>query len=96
MTGHSVHSGGGALDDLETVRPGDPVVVQTNEETIRYVIRHVRIYDKETLDELAEAVFNQDVTGRLVLVTCEDWNGERYLSNVVVTATPRTSGPDDV
>jgi hypothetical protein len=28
------------------------------------------------------------VPGRLVLVTCEDWNGARYLSNVVVIATP--------
>jgi len=28
------------------------------------------------------------VPGRLVLITCEDWDGERYLSNVVVTATP--------
>jgi hypothetical protein len=23
-----------------------------------------------------------------VLITCEDWDGSRYLSNVVVTATP--------
>jgi hypothetical protein len=23
-----------------------------------------------------------------VLVTCEDWDGTRYLSNVVVVATP--------
>jgi hypothetical protein len=28
------------------------------------------------------------VRGRLVLVTCEDWDGTRYLSNVVVVATP--------
>jgi hypothetical protein len=26
--------------------------------------------------------------GRLVLVTCEDWNGEVYLSNAVVIAEP--------
>jgi LPXTG-site transpeptidase (sortase) family protein len=86
MTGHSVHTGGGALNELETVRPGDRAVVRTDQETLRYVIRRVRIYDKGSLDELAADVFNQDVPGRLVLVTCEDWNGERYLSNVVVTA----------
>ena len=33
-------------------------------------------------------MFSQDVPGRLVLITCEDWDGSRYLSNVVVTATP--------
>lgn len=26
--------------------------------------------------------------GRLVLVTCEDWNGKEYLSNAVVIADP--------
>ena len=36
----------------------------------------------------AERLFSQDVPGRLVLVTCEDWDGERYLSNVVVVAEP--------
>jgi LPXTG-site transpeptidase (sortase) family protein len=91
MTGHTMQTGGGALDDLETLRPGDTVVVRTDQETLRYVIRRVRIYDRGALDELAAAVFSQDVPGRLVLVTCEGWNGERYLSNVVVTATRRTS-----
>jgi LPXTG-site transpeptidase (sortase) family protein len=86
VTGHSVHTGGGALDDLESLRPDDRVVVRTDHETLRYVVRRVRIYDKGSLDELAAAVFSQKVPGRLVLVTCEDWNGERYLSNVVVTA----------
>jgi hypothetical protein len=33
-------------------------------------------------------VFAQDVPGRLVLVTCEDWDGSGYLSNAVVIATP--------
>jgi hypothetical protein len=27
----------------------------------------------------------------LVLLTCADWDGARYLSNVVVTATPRAA-----
>jgi hypothetical protein len=30
--------------------------------------------------------------GRLVLVTCEDWNGKVYLSNTVVIAVPEGSG----
>jgi hypothetical protein len=33
-------------------------------------------------------VFSQDVPGRLVLITCEDWNGSVYLSNTVVLADP--------
>ena len=49
---------------------------------------HVRVYDKGSVARDAKRLFSQDVPGRLVLVTCEDWDGERYLSNVVVTAAP--------
>lgn len=89
ITGHTVHAGGGALDDLESVHPGDQIVVRTGQESLPYAVRRVRTYDKHSFDELAPEVFSQKGRGRLVLVTCEDWNGERYLSNVVVTAAPR-------
>ncbi len=85
-----MHTGGGALDDLEKVRPGDHVLVRTDHDTLRYAVQRVRIYDKGALAQHATDVFSQDVSGRLVLVTCEDWDGERFLSNVVVTATLRT------
>jgi hypothetical protein len=51
-------------------------------------VRTVRVYDKGSVARDAKRLFSQDVPGRLVLVTCEDWDGERYLSNVVVTAAP--------
>jgi hypothetical protein len=40
------------------------------------------------LAKRAAQLFDQSVRGRLVLVTCEDWNGTVYLSNVVVVALP--------
>jgi LPXTG-site transpeptidase (sortase) family protein len=88
VTGHTVHDGGGALDDLETLRRGDEVRVRTDRGWIRYAVRTVRVYDKGSVARDAKRLFSQDVPGRLVLVTCEDWDGERYLSNVVVTAAP--------
>ena len=90
LTGHTVHTGGGALDDLEKVRPGNHVLVRTDDDTLRYAVHSVRIYEKDALAQHATDVFSQDVSGRLVLVTCEDWNGERFLSNVVVIASRRT------
>jgi hypothetical protein len=33
-------------------------------------------------------IFRRSGRGRLVLITCEDWDGRAYLSNVVVTARP--------
>lgn len=88
VTGHTVNAGGGALDDLETLEPGDRVVVRTDRGRLAYVVRDVRVFSKGAVSDHAERLFSQDVPGRLVLITCEDWNGEVYLSNVVVTAVP--------
>ena len=88
VTGHTVHTGGGALDDLETLRRGDHVTVRTDRGRIPYAVRHVAIYSKGSVAKHARRLFSQQVRGRLVLVTCEDWNGVRYLSNVVVVARP--------
>jgi LPXTG-site transpeptidase (sortase) family protein len=88
VTGHTVHAGGGALDNLETLRSGDRVTVRTDRGRIRYAVRSVAVYAKGTLAKRAQRLFSQDVPGRLVLITCEDWDGSRYLSNVVVTASP--------
>ena len=92
VTGHTVHTGGGALDDLETVERGDPVTVRTVTGDRRYVVKKVRVYSKGTVAQDAQRLFSQDVPGRLVLVTCEDWNGVQYLSNVVVVAKPLGAG----
>lgn len=96
VVGHTVHSGGGALDDLETLADGDQVLVRSTRtedgegtlRTMEYVVDTVRVYRKGRLAEKAAELFSQEVDGRLVLLTCEDWDGTRYLSNVVVTALP--------
>ena len=86
ITGHTVHAGGGAFDELEQLRAGDVVVVTTSRGTLRYQVTGVTTYRKQALARNAAAVFDQSVPGRLVLVTCEDWTGKVYLSNVVVVA----------
>jgi LPXTG-site transpeptidase (sortase) family protein len=88
ITGHTVSSGGGAFDDLETLRPGARVGIRTTKGLIRYRVTGVAIYRKAGLAKHAPRVFSQEVPGRLVLITCEDWNGTRYLSNAVVMADP--------
>lgn len=88
VTGHTVHDGGGALDDLETLRAGAEVRVRTERGSIRYVVDSVRVLDKDAIARRAPQLFSQEVHGRLVLVTCEGWDGTGYRSNVVVTATP--------
>jgi LPXTG-site transpeptidase (sortase) family protein len=88
ITGHTVHTGGGAFDDLGTLRPGDAVNVATGKQTLRYAVVSVTTYRKRALAKQAARLFDQSVPGRLVLVTCEDWNGTDYESNAVVIAHP--------
>jgi LPXTG-site transpeptidase (sortase) family protein len=86
ITGHTVHTGGGAFDNLDTLKPGNRVTVRTAKGKITYRVSGVTIYPKESLARHAQKVFSQDGPGRLVLITCDDWTGTVYLSNVVVYA----------
>lgn len=86
ITGHTVSSGGGAFDDLETLDAGDDVRIRTDAGVIPYEVTGVRIFPKASLAKHAARVFNQERPGRLVLITCEDWNESVYLSNAVVFA----------
>lgn len=88
VAGHTVSTGGGALDDLETLVAGDRVHVQTVNGRRTYVVTQVRTLGKGDLARRSQQLFRQDGPSQLVLVTCEDWDGSAYRSNVVVTARP--------
>jgi LPXTG-site transpeptidase (sortase) family protein len=88
LTAHTVHTGGGAFDDLDKLRPGAIVTVITSSGRFTYVATSVVNYPKRSLAKHAAELFDQATLGRLVLVTCEDWNGKVYLSNAVVIAEP--------
>lgn len=88
LTGHTLSRGGAALQDLETLTVGDRISVRTANGRIAYKVRDVEIYSKGTLAREAGELFSQTTPGRLVVITCEDYDGSVYLSNVVVTATP--------
>lgn len=86
VTGHTVHDGGGAFDRLDELVRGDAVVVGAGERRLHYEVASVRVLSRDQLARRHRAVFRQDGSGRLVLVTCEDWDGTAYRSNVVVVA----------
>ena len=92
VVGHTVHSGGGALDDLETLGAGDRMTVLAAGGELDYEVSSVRVYDKGRIARDAGRLFSQEVEGRLVVLTCEDWDGQGYRSNVVVVAEPVETG----
>lgn len=87
ITGHTVHAGGGVMDKLGEVRPGDMVRVRTPKGTVDYRATKVFVYTRAQLAKHAEQLFNQQRDKvRLVLVTCTGWNGKEYNSNIIVLA----------
>ena len=89
LTGHTVHTGGGVLDRLGDLRPGQRVKVVTPRGTVVYRTTKVETLSKAELAEQAPQLFGQDRRRtRLVLITCTDWNGSEFESNIVAFARP--------
>lgn len=86
LVGHTVHTGGGALDNLGDVPVGSVARVSG----LRYRVISVRVVSKTNVDRRAATLFEQDGKPLLVVVTCTDYNPTTglYASNVVVTAKP--------
>lgn len=91
VTGHTVHTGGGVMNRLAEVKVGDPVRLRRDGKVLSFVATEVRTYPREYVDTHAEELLGQK-RGRneLVLITCVDWVGTDYQSNVFVYATPVT------
>lgn len=89
LTGHTVHTGGGVLDDLGDLRPGQVVRVVTPKGAMVYRTTRVVTLSKAELAARSQDLFGQERNRtRLVLITCTDWNGSDFESNVVAFARP--------
>ncbi|HEY9565628.1 MAG TPA: class F sortase [Nocardioides sp.] len=89
LTGHTVHSGGGVMDKLGKIDKGSRVQVKTGKATLNYKVTKVKTYTTAQVAKYAQTLFAQDrERGRLVLVTCTDWENGVYQSNIIVFADP--------
>jgi LPXTG-site transpeptidase (sortase) family protein len=89
LTGHTVHTGGGVMNELGELKPGAEVEVKTKLGTVEYRTTQVFVYTKAQLSKHSKDLFGQDrPDNRLVLVTCTGWTGSYYTSNIIVFATP--------
>ena len=90
LTGHTVHAGDGVMDRLGNVRRNDVVIVATSGSNQRYRVSGSEVLTRAELAEKADNLLSQSGKPRLLLITCSDWDGEHYLTNTIVTATPET------
>lgn len=89
LTSHKVTNGKGVFEHLVDVAPGADIVVTGATGSFVYQVQEVRVLHKDELAAEADRLFAQDGPHRLVLVTCEDWDGRTFESNSVVVATPK-------
>jgi len=96
LTGHSVRMGEGAMDTLGDVKRGATVQVigkpedgEKSGKVASYSVQKVFVYSRKEVADHSEELFGQDKNlRRLVLVTCTDWDGKVYQSNIIVFAHP--------
>jgi LPXTG-site transpeptidase (sortase) family protein len=88
LVGHTVRVGGGVFNDVGSLSAGDTIDVEGSDATLTYEVRSVDVLSKDELASRAEEIFNQSGPGRLVIITCEDWDGTAWRSNIVTIATP--------
>jgi LPXTG-site transpeptidase (sortase) family protein len=90
ITGHTVHTGGGQFDHLHDLKVGAIIVLESPTKTFYYrVTQAPRDIPKGEVDKRAAELFGQSRPhNRLVLITCDDWNGHSYETNTFVWADP--------
>lgn len=91
ITGHTLSRGEGALDRIVDLRRGQ-ILLSTPTGTRRYRVTDHVVADYATVAKRARAIFGQTDRSpdgaRLILVTCTDYNGSFYESNVIIVAEP--------
>ena len=89
VTGHAVRDGDGAMDRIGELEAGETVRLRAGGKVAQYRATRVFVASREEVADNAHRLFGQKGgAGRLVLVTCTDWNGSSYDSNVIVVAEP--------
>ena len=96
ITGHSVRLGDGVMDRLGDVHRGATVQVyaakkasESKPKVASYLVQRVFVYTRQEVAAHSGDLFGQSHhPRRLVLVTCTDWDGKEYESNIIVYAQP--------
>jgi LPXTG-site transpeptidase (sortase) family protein len=89
VVGHTVRSrDGGVFDDVRDLSVGDAIQVKGSDSTLTYRVQSIDVLSKKEVARDAEEIFAQTGAGRLVLITCDDWDGAAWRSNIITIAAP--------
>ena len=89
LVGHTVRNkGGGVFDDIGDLRRGDAIEVEGSDSGLTYRVKSIDVLAKDEVVRHAEEIFAQTGAGRLVIISCDDWDGTVWRSNIVTIAAP--------
>lgn len=89
LVGHTVrNNGGGIFDEMGSLRRGDTIEVEGSNSALTYRVQSVDVLSKDDVARDAEQIFTQSGPGRLVVITCDDWDGTVWRSNIITIAAP--------
>ena len=89
VVGHTVRNkGGGVFDDIGNLSRGDVIEVNGSDAALTYRVKSIEVLAKDAFARHAEDIFAQTGAGRLVIITCDDWDGTMWRSNIVTIAAP--------
>jgi LPXTG-site transpeptidase (sortase) family protein len=89
LVGHTVrNNGGGIFDDMGSLRRGDTIEVEGSNSALTYRVQSVDVLSKDDVARNAEQIFTQAGPGRLVVITCDNWDGTVWRSNIIAVAVP--------
>jgi LPXTG-site transpeptidase (sortase) family protein len=89
LVGHTIrNNGGGVFDHVRDLSRGDAIEVEGWDPTLTYRVKSIDVLSKAELARNAEEIFARSGAGRLVIITCEDWDGNAWRSNIVTIAAP--------
>ena len=72
----------------EHLSRGDAIEVEGSHSTLTYRVESIDVLSKDDFARNAEQIFDQTGAARLVVITCGDFDGTVWRSNVVIIAAP--------
>lgn len=92
FTGHSTRDDAetSALNRLATLSLEDVIIIKTAKGDRTYKVSRIEKIKRTDVSSKSVEFFSQktDEAGRIVLITCDDFNGEDWVNNVMVFANP--------
>ncbi|MCW2769821.1 MAG: Sortase family protein [Aeromicrobium sp.] len=86
IVGHTASKDDGVFDNLSDLEKDDRITVRGQKGTLDYRVTSEREVKVEKFKAESDRIYRETGPSGLVLMTCGDWNGERFETTIIVYA----------